>query len=175
HRVDQLERLGGLFDQMLVGRQHQGQPAGALHGFDVAEWQQRGLLVPDAPGGALEGGADADHGTPHAPHHRINADRVAVSDEERRPMSEPVTQRQTVTARTVEGVASIELNRPEALNAWNVQLGTDLLAAVREAAEDGEARAVVITGAGRAFSSGADLKDISGGDTTPDGRPDVYK
>ena len=31
------------------------------------------------------------------------------------------------------------------------------------------------TGAGRAFSSGADLKDASGGETTPDGRPDVYR
>ncbi len=33
----------------------------------------------------------------------------------------------------------------------------------------------MITGAGRAFSSGADLKDAGGGDFTPDGRPDVYK
>jgi len=90
-------------------------------------------------------------------------------------MSEPTTQLQTVNARTVEGVARIELNRPEALNAWNAELGTDLLAALRTASDDEEVRSVVITGAGRAFSSGADLKDISGGDTTPDGRPDVYK
>ncbi len=33
----------------------------------------------------------------------------------------------------------------------------------------------MITGAGRAFSSGADLKDAGGGDFTPEGRPDVYK
>jgi 2-(1,2-epoxy-1,2-dihydrophenyl)acetyl-CoA isomerase len=73
------------------------------------------------------------------------------------------------------GVARIELNRPQALNAWNQQLGRDLLAALRRVSETPRARAVVITGAGRAFSSGADLKDFSGGELTPDGRPDVYK
>jgi 2-(1,2-epoxy-1,2-dihydrophenyl)acetyl-CoA isomerase len=73
-----------------------------------------------------------------------------------------------------EGVATIELNRPQALNAWNKQFGLDLLAAVRRVGEDDSVRAVVLTGAGRAFSSGADLKDF-GVELTPDGRPDVYK
>ncbi len=73
-----------------------------------------------------------------------------------------------------EGVATIELNRPQALNAWNQQFGRDLLAALRQAGEDEAARAVMITGAGRAFSSGADLKDL-GVEMTPEGRPNVYK
>jgi len=73
------------------------------------------------------------------------------------------------------GVARVELNRPQALNAWNQQLGSDLLAALARVGEAREARAVVITGSGRAFSSGADLKDFSGGELTADGRPDVYK
>jgi 2-(1,2-epoxy-1,2-dihydrophenyl)acetyl-CoA isomerase len=73
-----------------------------------------------------------------------------------------------------DGVATIELNRPQALNAWNKQFGRDLLAALRQAGEDDAARAVVITGAGRAFSSGADLKDF-GVELTPEGRPDIYK
>ncbi len=84
------------------------------------------------------------------------------------------TQLETVNVRLADGVATVELNRPEVLNAWNTQLGVDLLAALRHAAADDGVRAVVITGAGRAFSSGADLKDVSGGDSTPDGRPDVY-
>ncbi len=71
-------------------------------------------------------------------------------------------------------VATIELNRPQALNAWNQQFGLDLLAAVRRVGEEESVRAVLIVGAGRAFSSGADLKDL-GADLTPDGRPDVYK
>src|SRR4029078_7716398 len=52
------------------------------------------------------------------------------------------------------------------------QFGYDLRDAIERAAEDDEVRAVVITGAGRAFSSGADLK--AGFDPTPSGRPDVH-
>jgi 2-(1,2-epoxy-1,2-dihydrophenyl)acetyl-CoA isomerase len=90
-------------------------------------------------------------------------------------MSEQSSQLETVNVRVADGSATIELNRPHALNAWNAQFGEDLLAALRGAAEDDAVRAVLITGAGRGFSSGADLKDISGGELTPDGRPDVYK
>jgi 2-(1,2-epoxy-1,2-dihydrophenyl)acetyl-CoA isomerase len=85
------------------------------------------------------------------------------------------TQLETVNVRVADGAATVELNRPEVLNAWNRQLGVDLLAALRDLADDDAARAVVITGAGRAFSSGADLRDVSGGETTPDGRPDIYR
>jgi 2-(1,2-epoxy-1,2-dihydrophenyl)acetyl-CoA isomerase len=72
--------------------------------------------------------------------------------------------------------ATIELNRPESMNAWNRQFGLDLLTAVQEVAADDDVRAVCITGAGRGFSSGADLKDMSAREElTPEGRPDVYK
>jgi 2-(1,2-epoxy-1,2-dihydrophenyl)acetyl-CoA isomerase len=80
----------------------------------------------------------------------------------------------TVNLTLFDGAATIELNRPQALNAWNKQLGEDLLAALGQAAADEAVRAVRITGAGRAFSSGADLRDISGDDLTPEGRPNVY-
>jgi len=78
-----------------------------------------------------------------------------------------------VTLTTADGLATIELNRPEALNAWNVALGDELLAAVRAVADDPQVRAVLVRGAGRAFSSGADLKDVAGRGTTPEGRPDL--
>ncbi len=89
-------------------------------------------------------------------------------------MSEPEMQLETVNMLVEDGAATIELSRPEALNAWNRQLGEDLLAALVRATEDDAVRAVRITGAGRAFSSGADLRDISGDDLTPEGRPNVY-
>jgi 2-(1,2-epoxy-1,2-dihydrophenyl)acetyl-CoA isomerase len=79
-----------------------------------------------------------------------------------------------VIVRREGGAATIELNRPEALNAWNRDLGLGLKDAVLGVAADDSVRAVMITGAGRAFSSGADLRDITS-DTTPSGRPNVQK
>jgi len=90
-------------------------------------------------------------------------------------MSEPDLELETVNVHAADGVARIELNRPHALNAWNTQLGADLLRAFEYARDRDAVRAVLLTGAGRGFSSGADLKDVSGGDVTPEGRPDVYK
>ena len=81
---------------------------------------------------------------------------------------------QTVTLRRDGAAATIELNRPEALNAWNAQLGDELLAAVRAVAKDDDVRAVVVTGAGRAFSSGADLK-AGRHEQTEDGHWNVRK
>jgi 2-(1,2-epoxy-1,2-dihydrophenyl)acetyl-CoA isomerase len=68
----------------------------------------------------------------------------------------------TVNVHRDGAAATIELNRPEALNAWNGALGDELLEAVRAVGDDEGVRAVVVTGAGRAFSSGADLRDLSG-------------
>src|SRR5919198_6240398 len=65
----------------------------------------------------------------------------------------------------------ITLNRPDTMNAWNLRFGAELKSVVEEAATDQEVRAVTITGAGRGFSSGADLK--AGFDPTPEGHPDV--
>src|SRR5438067_5601465 len=71
------------------------------------------------------------------------------------------------------GVGRLTLNRPETLNAWTAQFGSELKAVVEgEAAED-SVRAVLVTGAGRGFSSGADLK--AGFDPADDGMPDIRK
>ncbi len=55
--------------------------------------------------------------------------------------------------------ATITLNRPQALNAMNQKLWIDLKKALVEAQNDSNVRAVIITGSGRAFSAGADLKE----------------
>ena len=58
-----------------------------------------------------------------------------------------------------QGVATIKLNRPEVLNAMNKQLWLDLQAALEDARQDAQVKALIITGEGRAFSTGADLKE----------------
>jgi 2-(1,2-epoxy-1,2-dihydrophenyl)acetyl-CoA isomerase len=79
---------------------------------------------------------------------------------------------ETIDLLIEDSVAQITLNRPERLNAWNEQLGDDLRRAILEDAADESVRAVLITGAGRGFSSGADLKDTleraSSGEQPPD-------
>jgi 2-(1,2-epoxy-1,2-dihydrophenyl)acetyl-CoA isomerase len=65
----------------------------------------------------------------------------------------------TVNVYRVGHAVKIELNRPERLNAWSSALSADLLSALRAAAADDGVRAVMLTGSGRAFCSGADLKE----------------
>jgi 2-(1,2-epoxy-1,2-dihydrophenyl)acetyl-CoA isomerase len=67
-----------------------------------------------------------------------------------------VASHETIDLTIDGGAARILLNRPEALNAWNEQFGRDLLDAVTTVSADQAVRAVLITGAGRGFSSGAD-------------------
>lgn len=61
-----------------------------------------------------------------------------------------------------DGVATLTLNRPDSLNALNSTMRRELLAALTAARKDDGTRAIVITGAGRAFCSGADLRGGSG-------------
>src|SRR5262249_36104926 len=92
---------------------------------------------------------------------------------------------ETITCALAESILTITLNRPDKLNAFNGQMMTELIAAFDQADADDAVRAVIVTGAGRAFCAGADL---SGGGSTfdrsaradrpqvprgPDGKPDL--
>ena len=85
------------------------------------------------------------------------------------------TQYETVNLWRAGDAAKIELNRPESLNAWDLQLGNDLLAACEAVRHDDGVRAVMVTGAGRAFCSGADLRDMQNRELTPEGHPDLRR
>jgi 2-(1,2-epoxy-1,2-dihydrophenyl)acetyl-CoA isomerase len=82
---------------------------------------------------------------------------------------------ETVIWDVEDGVGRITLNRPDTLNAWNEQFGFDLREVVTKEAQDESVRALLITGAGRGFSSGADLKEGGAGETDEDGLPNVRK
>ncbi len=78
---------------------------------------------------------------------------------------------ETVNLQRAGGAARIELNRPEKRNAWEATLTRDLKSAFARVAEDDELRAVLLTGAGKGFCSGADLS--AGFDPLPSGHPDL--
>jgi len=67
---------------------------------------------------------------------------------------------QHLTVERKDHVATLTLNRPDAYNALNLGLGRDLFAASLELDEDPDVRCIVITGAGRAFCAGGDVKDF---------------
>jgi 2-(1,2-epoxy-1,2-dihydrophenyl)acetyl-CoA isomerase len=69
---------------------------------------------------------------------------------------------QELVVEVTNGVALVTLNRPESLNALNVSLHHALNAALHDLAGDPEVRCVVLTGAGRGFCSGGDLRAING-------------
>src|SRR5436853_170677 len=66
---------------------------------------------------------------------------------------------ETVLYSLDNGVATIQMNRPDALNGLSLHLGKDLAAAFRQAIAD-DSRAVILTGSGRAFCSGGDLREM---------------
>ena len=72
-----------------------------------------------------------------------------------------------VRLEVADRIATITLDRPDALNALTVGMRGELLAAFRAVARDRAVRAVVLTGAGRAFCAGQDLKERLEPDATP--------
>jgi enoyl-CoA hydratase/carnithine racemase len=79
---------------------------------------------------------------------------------------------ETILLEKREGIAYLTLNRPERANTISRQLSADVLGALDEVAADTETRVVIVTGAGRHFCGGADLRDM-GRSVTGGGNPTV--
>jgi enoyl-CoA hydratase/carnithine racemase len=70
--------------------------------------------------------------------------------------------RDTVLYEAKDGIATLTLNRPDRLNAWTFALGSRYFDLLEQAADDPEVRVIVVTGAGRGFTAGADMAVLSG-------------
>jgi enoyl-CoA hydratase len=77
-------------------------------------------------------------------------------------MKERSMELECITYETKEGIATIKLNRPKVLNAMNKQMWLDFQVALGEVKNDPDIKVLIITGEGRAFSTGADLKESKG-------------
>jgi 2-(1,2-epoxy-1,2-dihydrophenyl)acetyl-CoA isomerase len=81
---------------------------------------------------------------------------------------------ETIIWEQTGAVGRLTLNRPETLNAWTAEFGRELKQVVEGEASEESVRAVIVTGAGRGFSSGADLK-AGFEPAEDDGMPDIRK
>jgi enoyl-CoA hydratase/carnithine racemase len=72
-------------------------------------------------------------------------------------------EREQIIEQLEDGILTLTLNRPDRLNAWTATMAQELISALDRADSDDEVRAVIVTGAGRAFCAGADLE--RGGET----------
>ncbi|MCH2133171.1 MAG: enoyl-CoA hydratase-related protein [Phycisphaerales bacterium] len=75
-------------------------------------------------------------------------------------MTGTATQYETIAVATADQVATITLNRPDVLNAFNDAFSKEMIDALKNAERDPDVHVIVITGSGRAFSSGQDLEDL---------------
>jgi enoyl-CoA hydratase len=67
---------------------------------------------------------------------------------------------ETILYEVKDGIATITINRPQVLNALNLQVLSEMLTAIGEAGADLEAKVVILTGAGKAFAAGADISQM---------------
>lgn len=67
---------------------------------------------------------------------------------------------ETIEVSIKDGIAILTLNRPDRLNAWTFQMGDELQQALKAGNADDNIEAFVVTGAGRGFCAGADVKDL---------------
>jgi 2-(1,2-epoxy-1,2-dihydrophenyl)acetyl-CoA isomerase len=86
----------------------------------------------------------------------------------RRPERKPMSEYETVRYGRDGPVAIITIHRPEAMNSFNTQLRTDLLAVFERASDEDSVRVVILTGEGRSFSAGADFNDIDSAERSVD-------
>jgi enoyl-CoA hydratase/carnithine racemase len=74
-----------------------------------------------------------------------------------------------------EGIAVLTLNRPERMNALNPKMSEELAQALQEVNQDDEARVLVVTGAGKAFCTGADVGGMSAEERKPKGAEEIRR
>lgn len=87
-----------------------------------------------------------------------------------------MTRYDTLLCEVADGVATVTLNRPEVLNAFNTPMQYELAALIPDLAADDAVRAVILTGAGRAFCAGGDIKQMDATNPTPlEGRNKLHR